>query len=186
MDLLEECTFLHHHIYVIFNISKTLSHYTTTQQCIITKEMNHFIQSHHFKINPLVSPPVYKLYLCVFLGNFNKKDRFLFLCISHIPYNTGFMFNFCKQANRNFKIRENRSALYYSVEEKKKRNGCKTPEDVSSSVALAAAAAAAAAKSLQSCPTLCDPVDSSPPGFPIPGIRQARTLEWVAISFSNA
>ena len=49
-----------------------------------------------------------------------------------------------------------------------------------------AAAAAAAAKSLQSCPTLCDPRDSSPPGFPVPGILQARTLEWVAISFSNA
>ena len=46
--------------------------------------------------------------------------------------------------------------------------------------------AAAAAKSLQSCPTLCDPVDGSPPGSPIPGILQARTLEWVAISFSNA
>ena len=48
------------------------------------------------------------------------------------------------------------------------------------------AAAAAAAKSLQSCLTLCDPVDSSPSGSPIPGILQARILEWVAISFSNA
>ena len=48
------------------------------------------------------------------------------------------------------------------------------------------AAAAAAAKSLQSCPTLCDPIDRSPPGSPVPGILQARTLEWVAISFSNA
>ena len=47
-------------------------------------------------------------------------------------------------------------------------------------------AAAAAAKSLQSCPTLCDPIDGSPPGSPIPGILQARTVEWVAISFSNA
>ena len=47
-------------------------------------------------------------------------------------------------------------------------------------------AAAAAAKLLQSCPTLCDPIDSSPPGCPIPGILQARTIEWVAISFSNA
>ena len=47
-------------------------------------------------------------------------------------------------------------------------------------------AAAAAAKSLQSCPTLCDPIDGSPPGFPVPGILQARRLEWVAISFSNA
>jgi len=49
-----------------------------------------------------------------------------------------------------------------------------------------AAAAAAAAKSLQSCPTLCDPRDGSPPGSPVPRILQARTLEWVAISFSNA
>ena len=46
--------------------------------------------------------------------------------------------------------------------------------------------AAAAAKLLQSCPTLCDPIDGSPPGSPVPGILQARTLEWVAISFSNA
>jgi len=47
--------------------------------------------------------------------------------------------------------------------------------------------AAAAAKSLQSCPTVCDPIDGGPPGSPVPGIlRQARTLEWVAISFSNA
>ena len=47
-------------------------------------------------------------------------------------------------------------------------------------------AAAAAAKSLQSCPTLCDPIDGGPPGSPVPGILQARTLEWVGISFSNA
>ena len=47
-------------------------------------------------------------------------------------------------------------------------------------------AAAAAAKSLQSCPTLCNPIDGSPPGSPVPGILQARTLEWVAVSFSNA
>ena len=47
-------------------------------------------------------------------------------------------------------------------------------------------AAAASAKSLQSCPTLCDPIEGSPPGFPVPGTLQARTLEWVVISFSNA
>ena len=47
-------------------------------------------------------------------------------------------------------------------------------------------AAAAAAKSLQSCPNLCDPIDSSPPGSSVPGILQPRTLEWVAISLSNA
>ena len=46
-------------------------------------------------------------------------------------------------------------------------------------------AAAAAAKSLQSCPTLCDPIDGSPPGSPVPGILQAKTLKWVAVSFSN-
>ena len=51
---------------------------------------------------------------------------------------------------------------------------------------ITAAAAAAAAKSLQSCLTRCDPIDSSPPGSAVPGILHARTLEWVAISFSNA
>ena len=54
------------------------------------------------------------------------------------------------------------------------------------SVPVFAAAAAAAVKSLQSCPTLCNPIDGSPPGSPIPGILQARTLKWIAISFSNA
>ena len=53
-------------------------------------------------------------------------------------------------------------------------------------VAHQAPAAAAAAKSLQSCPTLCDSIDGSPPGSPVPGILQARTLQWVAISFSKA
>ena len=52
--------------------------------------------------------------------------------------------------------------------------------------AIAIAVAAAAAKSLQSCPTLCDPIDGNPPGSSVPGILQARTLEWVTISFSNA
>ena len=51
---------------------------------------------------------------------------------------------------------------------------------------ISIAAAAAAAKSLQSSPTLCDPTDGSPPGSLVPGLLQARTLEWVAISFSNA
>ena len=51
---------------------------------------------------------------------------------------------------------------------------------------VAAVVAAAAAKLLQWCPTLCDPIDGSPPGSPVPGILQARTLEWVAISSSNA
>ena len=53
-------------------------------------------------------------------------------------------------------------------------------------VFLTTPVATAAAKSLQSCPTLCDPIDGSPLGSPVPGILQARILEWVAISFSNA
>ena len=62
-----------------------------------------------------------------------------------------------------------------------------SPETVNTALLIGcAAAAAAAAKSLQSCPTLCDPMDCSPPGSPVPGILQARTLEWVAISFYNA
>ena len=56
----------------------------------------------------------------------------------------------------------------------------------SSTLQQCTAAAAAAAKSHQSCPTLCDPRDGSPPGSSVPGILQARTPEWVAISFSNA
>ena len=59
-------------------------------------------------------------------------------------------------------------------------NGYSVHEAISSQIA------AAAAKSLQLCPTLCDATDGSPPGSPVPGILQARTLEWVAISFSNA
>ena len=59
-------------------------------------------------------------------------------------------------------------------------------EDLLCTVLLFILAAATAAKSLQSCLTPCDPIDGSPPGSPIPGILQARTLEWVAISFSNA
>ena len=58
--------------------------------------------------------------------------------------------------------------------------------DVTELSSLYHPAAAAAAKSLQSCPTLCDPIDGSPPGSAVPGILQARTLEWVAISFSSA
>ena len=61
---------------------------------------------------------------------------------------------------------------------------CCPPETITT--LLISYAAAATAKSLQSCPTLCDPIDGSPPGSPVPGILQARTLEWVAISFSNA
>ena len=62
---------------------------------------------------------------------------------------------------------------------------CKAPSGFTAPVSPAAAAAAAA-KSLQSCPTLCNPIDGSPGGSPVPGILQARTLEWVAISFSSA
>ena len=62
----------------------------------------------------------------------------------------------------------------------------KSSLDISNFLEEISAAAATAAKLFQSCPTLCYPIDSSPPGFPVPGILQARILEWVAISFSNA
>ena len=61
-----------------------------------------------------------------------------------------------------------------------------TYSSMAKSIVVSTCSAAAAAKSLQSCPTLCDPIDGSPPGSPVPGILQARTLEWVAISFPNA
>ena len=61
-----------------------------------------------------------------------------------------------------------------------------TRDSTSTDLQNFSSAAAAAAKSLQSCPTLCDPIDSSPSGSPVPGILQARTLEWAAISYSNA
>ena len=70
--------------------------------------------------------------------------------------------------------------------------GCENPlreeglEITSWGITFIITAAAAAAKLLQSCLTLCDPIDGSPPGSLVPGILQARTLEWVAISFSNA
>ena len=60
------------------------------------------------------------------------------------------------------------------------------PYQTTNSIFHRTAAAATAAKSLQSFPTLCDPIDSSPPGSAVPGILQVRTLEWVALSFSNA
>ena len=66
---------------------------------------------------------------------------------------------------------------------------CENPEWAfwpTQSLSFPSTAATATAKSLQSCPTLCDPIDGSPAGSPVPGILQARTLEWVAISFSNA
>ena len=68
--------------------------------------------------------------------------------------------------------------------------GAVTSQNLASRIVVATKIAwrrpAAAAKSLQSCPTPCDPIDGSPPGSPVAGLLQARTLEWVAISFSNA
>ena len=74
----------------------------------------------------------------------------------------------------------------YNMDKPWKRAKWKKPITKDPRLCGMSAAAAAAAKSLQSCPTLCDPIDSSPPGSSVPGILQARTLEWGAISFSNA
>ena len=75
---------------------------------------------------------------------------------------------------------------YFCKIYRKKRNIQKCKQCLSVSGGIIKDHAAAAAKSLQLCPTLCHPIDSSPPGSPVSGILQARTLEWVAISFSNA
>ena len=69
---------------------------------------------------------------------------------------------------------------------KKPPGGCIDEKEIGIVINYWNTAAATTAKLRQSCPTLCDPIDGSPPGSPIPGIVQARTLEWVAISFSNA
>ena len=81
--------------------------------------------------------------------------------------------NNCKQCNKNLNYKMHKSCL--QLRNRKTNNPVKKW-----------AAAAAAAKSLQSCLTLCDPIDGSPSDSPVLGILQARTLEWVAISFSNA
>ena len=78
------------------------------------------------------------------------------------------------------------STLLYSNFKFQKRNVVSHTFLSSSNHSIGIQVAAAAAKLLQSCLTLCDPIDGSPPGSPVPGILQARTLEWVAISFSNA
>ena len=74
--------------------------------------------------------------------------------------------------------------MFSSIEKKNTTNKC--PRNNWMIIVPFAVSNAAAAKLLQSCPTLCDPIDGSPPGSPVPGILQARTLEWGAISFSNA
>ena len=76
--------------------------------------------------------------------------------------------------------------MYWWIKVRKITSNFYSLNNINKTPAAAAAAAAAAAKSLQSCPTLCGPTDCSLPGFSIHGILQARTLEWVAISFSNA
>ena len=88
-----------------------------------------------------------------------------------------------KQINKMWSIH---TMKYYSALEENSDTCYNTDELRGHYVQWNNTAAAAAAKSLQSCPTLCDPIDGSPSGSPVPGILQARTLEWVAISFSNA
>ena len=76
--------------------------------------------------------------------------------------------------------------LFLYNQKKHTTNNCALIKYIPSFKRVYSAVAAAAARSLQSCPTLCDPIDGSPPGSLVPGILQARTLGWVAISFSNA
>ena len=92
--------------------------------------------------------------------------------------------------SENFSNRHTSTAYFFLEEEEKEEMGFKPTFGqvwgFKTHCKQMYAAAAAAANSPQSCPTLCDPIDGSPPGSPVLGILQARTLEWVAISFSNA
>ena len=109
------------------------------------------------------------LVVCHFLSSQELPFIEIFYCLLHFYfiYLSSVLYNFF------FLHFTNYQGFFYSYFSSCFR--CKVP-----------AATAAVAKSLQSCPTLCDPIDGSPPGSPVPGILQARTLEWVAISFSNA
>ena len=109
------------------------------------------------------------------LGCKFKNDRMISVCFQGKPFNTTVIQVYAQTSN----AEEAEVEQFY--EDLQDLLELTPKKDV-----LFIIGAAAAAKSLQSCPTLCDPIDSSPPGSAIPGILQVRTLEWVAISFSNA
>ena len=104
---------------------------------------------------------------------FEPKSRAPFLCLSHLPVTAS---NLSGKASSVKKSTLFQSHLLAPVVHQALNAGVQR---------RLLSPAAAAAKSFQSCPTLCDPIDGSPPGSPVPGILQARTLEWVAISFSK-
>ena len=151
----------------------------------IQRGLNQCLYSQHLSTNQAVSPECAR-FLPLFLFGFTtvikvhkrkrtcyqrgtygdvSRDRQVKHSVKNQTMNRhiGFQLNFSSQKSESY---------HPSVKEKNRQ------EDWES--------LAVAAKSLQSCPTLCDPIDSSPPGSPVPGILQGRTLEWVAISFSNA
>ena len=110
--------------------------------------------------------------------SFNSKWKCMMMhkiCVSYIYYLQVWVIGIRNEA---FKPIENRDKWYLNSTKEETVSICQHPCQSSK--------VAAAAKLLQSCPTLCNPIDGSPRGFPVPGILQARTLEWVAISFSNA
>ena len=96
-----------------------------------------------------------------------------------------YWWTYLQSSNRDTDI-ENRLTDMAGGVGRKERTGCTERITRWKYISYITVCKIAAAKSLQSCPTLCDPREGSPPGFPVPGILQARTLEWVAISFSNA
>ena len=89
------------------------------------------------------------------------------------------------QGSENALEKSDANTVILTVQTKTKQNK-KTNKRLTDFPKFAERISTATAKSLQSCPTLCDPIDDSPPGSPVPGILQARTQEWVAMSFSNA
>ena len=91
-----------------------------------------------------------------------------------------------RERDKDIRKKQGKGRAKRTAREKKKKNHYTKQQKKELCIVRKATAAAAAAKSLQSCPTACDSMDRSPPGSPVPEIFQVRTLEWVAISFSNA
>ena len=108
------------------------------------------------------------------MGEYNSDDHYIYYCGQESLRRNGVAITVNKRV---------RKCSTWMQSQKRQNDLCSFPRQT---IQYHSNRSIAAAKSLQSCPTLCDPIDGSPPGFPVPGILQARTLEWVAISFSNA
>ena len=138
---------------------------------------------HNLKQNSLLfCLSIFKFLLCLFINSQPFGSMFWCLNVQRLEINSMAEAKISEPENSNV------NSPKWHPKIKKKKAGGKEKEHgiIGLCYNIRWPVAATAAKSLQSCPTLCDPIDGSPPRSPVPGILQARTLEWVAISFSNA